>query len=57
MPQEVLDSLADKPEHRAWAIEAQSAKSHPDEADIRDAKDFALDILKRLERFDAFPVR
>lgn len=57
VPQDELDSLADKPEHSAWVMEAQSAPSHPDEADIKDAKTFALDILKKVEKFDAFPVR
>ncbi len=57
VPQDVLDSLMDKPEHRAWAQMTQSAKSHPDESDIGDAKTFALDILKKGEKFDAFPVR
>ena len=37
-----------KPEHKAWAQEAQSsASSHPDEGDIEDGKDFAQKILSK----------
>ena len=34
-------------EHRAWAEEARSANSHPDEADLEDGKKFAKQIMKK----------
>ncbi len=43
--QRVIDDLMKKPEDRAWAQEAQSADSHPDSADLDDAKDFALKMI------------
>lgn len=39
--QGIIDSLLKKAEHRGWALEAQSAAGHPDEADLEDAKSFA----------------
>jgi flavodoxin len=44
---DLLEVLAKKPEHRAWAEEAQGAAIHPDEADLEDAKDFAKKMLKK----------
>ena len=37
----IIESLLDKPEHKAWAMEAQSAVGHPDDADFEDGKNFA----------------
>ncbi len=37
----ILDKLMQSPEHKAWAMEAQSAVGHPDDADLEDAKEFA----------------
>ena len=37
----IIDALLKKPEHRAWAMEAQSAVGHPDDADLEDGKEFA----------------
>ena len=37
----LLDALMQKPEHKAWALEAQSAAGHPDDADLEDGKEFA----------------
>lgn len=38
----VIQALLKKPEHKAWAEEAQSsAYGHPDEADLADGRDFA----------------
>jgi flavodoxin len=39
--QKIIDALMEKAEHRAWAIEAQGAAGHPDDADLEDAKQFA----------------
>lgn len=44
---DLLEVLAKKPEHRAWAEEAQSAAAHPDAADLEDAKDFAQKMVKK----------
>ena len=49
---EVLDKLREKPEHREWASSAHSAHSHPDEADLEDARTFARDILRRARKFE-----
>ncbi len=46
--QKIIDALMQKPEHRAWAEEAQSAEGHPDKADLEDAKKFALDMLAKV---------
>ena len=37
----LIEALSKKPEHKAWAMEAQSAVGHPDNADLEDGKDFA----------------
>ncbi len=39
--QEIIDGLMEKLEHRAWAQEAQGAAGHPDEADLKDARNWA----------------
>ena len=38
---ELIEALLQKPEHRGWAMEAQSAAGHPDNADFEDGKEFA----------------
>jgi len=43
----ILDALMNKDEHRSWAIEAQSAASHPDDADLEDAKSWAKSMLAK----------
>ena len=37
----IIDSLLNNPEHRGWALEAQSAVGHPDKADLADGQEFA----------------
>jgi flavodoxin len=37
----IIDALMEKVEHRPWALEAQSAASHPDQGDLEDAARFA----------------
>ena len=37
----LIDTLLKNPEHKAWAMEAQSAAGHPDKADLEDGKEFA----------------
>ena len=37
----LIDALLKNPEHKAWAMEAQSAAGHPDQADLEDGKEFA----------------
>lgn len=44
---EIIDALMNKPEHKAWAIEATSANGHPDSADLDEAKTFAKDMFKK----------
>ncbi len=44
---DLLEVLAKKPEHQAWAREAQGAAVHPDEADLEDARDFAKNVMKK----------
>ena len=44
----IIEALAKKPEHRAWAETAKSAVSHPDESDLEDARHFAVKITAML---------
>ena len=37
----LIDALLKNPEHKAWAMEAQSAAGHPDDGDLEDGKEFA----------------
>ena len=37
----LIDALLKNPEHKGWALEAQSAAGHPDRADLADGKEFA----------------
>jgi flavodoxin len=46
----IIDSLIQNPEHRWWAIEAQSAGGHPDAAELDDAKEFAASMLAKTRR-------
>jgi flavodoxin len=41
----IIEALLKKPEHRTWAETAKSAVSHPDEADLEDARQFAKKML------------
>ena len=43
----ILEQLMNRPEHKSWALEAQSAQSHPDLADLEDAKRFARGIRSK----------
>ena len=40
-----LEILSKSPEHKAWADMAVSARTHPDEGDVEDAKSFARWIM------------
>jgi hypothetical protein len=42
---EALEVLSKSPEHAAWTEMAASARSHPDENDIKDAQAFARWVL------------
>jgi flavodoxin len=44
---DLIDQLMKKPEHKAWAMEAQSAAGHPDAADLEDAKEFARQMVRK----------
>lgn len=46
---EMIDELAKKPEHKAWAEEALGAIGHPNEADFEDAKEFAKNMIKKAQ--------
>ena len=52
--QDIMDDLIRKPEHKAWVMEAASAKDHPDGADLADAKMFAMGMLKKAMTFADF---
>ncbi|MFP4475488.1 MAG: flavodoxin family protein [Desulfatibacillaceae bacterium] len=47
VPQAVIDSALKNPEFKAWAEEASSASTHPDEADLKDAREWADNILTK----------
>jgi flavodoxin len=40
----LIEALLKKPEHRTWAEMARSANTHPDGADLEDAKQFAKEV-------------
>jgi len=44
----IIEMLMQQQENRAWAEEAQSAAAHPDQADIEDAKAWALSMLTKV---------
>lgn len=44
---EIIDALMNKPEHKAWAIEATTASGHPDKVDLEEAQAFARDMVKK----------
>jgi flavodoxin len=44
----IIEMLMQQQENRAWAEEAQSADAHPDQADLEDAKAWALSVLSKL---------
>ena len=44
---ELLDALLEKPAHRGWALEAQSAAGHPDDADLEDARTFGKNMITK----------
>jgi flavodoxin len=44
----IIEMLMKQQENKAWAEEAQSADMHPDQADLEDAKTFALSILTKV---------
>jgi flavodoxin len=46
----LLEGLMNKAEYRFWALEAQSATGHPDDADLEDAKQFAEQMLVKAEQ-------
>lgn len=43
----LIEVLLKKPEHKAWVEEAQSAVTHPDDADLADGKDFAEKMVRK----------
>ena len=45
----MLDFWMEKPQERAWALEAQSANGHPDLSDLEDARSFAMLMLHSAE--------
>ncbi len=47
---DMIDALMEKPEHKWWAMEAQSAVGHPDQADIEDAREFASLMVAKVRR-------
>ena len=47
----LIEALEKKPEHKAWAQEAQSAIGHPDGADLEDGRDFASVMITRARSY------
>lgn len=45
---QIIEGLMKKAEHRAWAMEAQSASGHPDSGDLEDAKEFADQMIAKV---------
>jgi flavodoxin len=46
----LLEGLMNKAEYRFWALEAQSATGHPDDADLEDGKQFARLMLGKAKQ-------
>lgn len=46
---QLIDEWLEKPQHQAWAREAQSANGHPDDTDLQDAREFAETMLYAAE--------
>jgi flavodoxin len=46
----LLEGLMNKAEYRFWALEAQSAAGHPDDADFEDATQFAKQMLLKAKQ-------
>lgn len=46
----LLEGLMNKAEYKFWAMEAQSAAGHPDDADFEDAKQFAKQMLVKAKQ-------
>jgi flavodoxin I len=47
---QLIDEWMEKPQERAWAMEAQSANGHPDAADLEDARQFAETMMYAAEQ-------
>lgn len=45
---QTLEALSERPEHRAWVEEAQSADGHPDSVDLVDATKFSLRMIDKI---------
>jgi flavodoxin len=45
--QKIIDELIQKPEHKAWAEEAQSAAEHPNATDLEEGKEWAKWMVAR----------
>ncbi len=43
----IIDALMKKPEHKAWAEEAQGALAHPNKADLEDGQIFAKQMMAK----------
>ena len=43
----LLEKLIQNPEYKFWAMEAQSAEGHPDDADLEDGRQFAKLMLQK----------
>ncbi len=44
----IIEALMKKMEHKAWAVEAQSAAGHPDQGDLDDARNFADSMITKV---------
>lgn len=44
---DIIESMMGNAAHRGWALEAQSATGHPDEADLEDAVEFARMMMTK----------
>ena len=45
----LIEKLMEKAEYKFWALEAQSAQGHPDNADLEDGKQFARLMMLKAE--------
>lgn len=46
----LLEKLIQNPEYKFWAMEAQSAEGHPDDADLEDGRQFAKLMFQKAKQ-------
>jgi len=48
--QRILDSASRNPKYQSWAESVKEAAGHPDQKDLKEAKEFARKTINRIKR-------